>query len=1256
MAEGTIDTGAIISCMSEDQMHATPHYVSSRPVMGTLKGATGVSLEPVMAVTYHIGIEGQYFIHEFVVCKNLVKPLLIGLDFIAKHCIGIAWHGPYQMTLQLPEGENINCVLKAHEQQVFPNKTINVPPRNLAVITVRAEPMPIHQMVYALFRPSEWMKQYPYLSIQEVAVELSEEAPLTFCIPVINHSHERFVLSSRYSIGDLSIITDEVYTVRDVEENVNVVHTEENEESRSRSSSKSGRRFIISPADVRLTRKTDLQDATVTEEIKTQFSQLCSEYETIFSKGPGDLGCTPLIKMDIETGDNPPISQRPYNLPLKHVDWVAQEIQTLEEAGIIERSVSPWASPIVIVPKKAAPGQPPKKRMCVDYRALNKALPKVTKAFSKAKGILTLVPIPKVDEIYAKLQGSQIYSAVDVRSGYYHIELTEDAKPKSAFVISGPHGGKWQFKRVPFGLTQAPAYFQQLVNEVLHGLPFAFGYIDDILIFSATPEQHIDHLRAVFERFRRADLKLSWDKCSFLKRHVQYLGHLISGQGIEPVKEKLSALQEMVEPRTVTEVRKFLGFVGYYRKFIPRFADIARALTNLTKKDNEFVWTKACQVSFEYLKELLLKEPILRYPDPAKPYILFTDASKYAWAGVLTQEYQDPTVNKHKMITHPIAYVSGMMHGPQLGWAALVKEAYAIYMSCRKLQYYLQDSEIILKSDHLPLKNFLIRNTCNAKVNNWAVELSQLKIEFQHVKGIKNTLADTLSRLVKMDPDIKLDIEDLDRTFGETAFEVCSNVHIHAVDLEEGTENTELQVSIVPSISSLDEAIPADPSVRWNVSIEELKKIQNEDKFCANVVNRLRNGKLPVGEPYYMEDEILHRHVHDYKQRFDVIVIPRDMASIILNLAHDQLGHNGSARTYMIVKRHYYWKGIKADCTRYVKSCDVCREHNIVAARYIKGHFEIPKAPMDFISMDLIGPFQNTPSGNQYALTVICMLTGFVMSEPIPDKTPGEVINAYFNRVYTMFGGSRKIISDNGSEFKNKLFTLVAKAIGVEYKNYSPPYHPQSNGRIEGFHAFLKACLAKHLSPQYPWDKLLYRCCAAYNFLPNEHSRESPFFLMFWRDPRLPLSELMKPQIRYLGNDQTLIDLEAMNTCIYFAACNLQKAREHIKQNTKGLQHIEPHDLVYLKNHVRTPFEPRYVGEFRVVTIKGNTVHIQPKEGGPVRTAHISHLKKILPVDAVIQHLPHPDQFGRKAKLAFHPDDVPDLHWQITDDLHVNWT
>ena len=162
--------------------------------------------------------------------------------------------------------------------------------------------------------------------------------------------------------------------------------------------------------------------------------------------------------------------------------------------------------------------------MCVDYRMLNSLLPKVEKAHTKAKGVLTLVPIPKIDEIYAKLEGFTVYSTFDMRSGYYHLELTTESQPKSAFVVGGPKGGKWEFKRCPFGLTQVPAYFQALVNQVLEGLNFAFGYLDDILIFSPDMEQHLEHVRALFECLRVADLKLTKRKCSFLKAHVQYLG------------------------------------------------------------------------------------------------------------------------------------------------------------------------------------------------------------------------------------------------------------------------------------------------------------------------------------------------------------------------------------------------------------------------------------------------------------------------------------------------------------------------------------------------------------------------------------------------------------------------------------------------------------------------------------------------------------------------------------------------------------
>ena len=213
--------------------------------------------------------------------------------------------------------------------------------------------------------------------------------------------------------------------------------------------------------------------------------------------------------------------------------------------------------------------------------------------------------------------------------------LSEKSRPKSAFVSSF---GKWEFKRCPFGLAQAPAYFQRLVNEVLSGLTFTFGYLDDILVYSPDMETHLEHLRKLFMKLREADLKLKEVKCNFLKKHIQYLGHIVLGKGITPMPEKLACIKEMPPPKTPKEVKQFLGLIGYYQKFIPRFSDLARPLNALTRKDVPFEWTPICQESFKLLKTSLMTEPILTYPDPNLPYVLFTDASKYAWACVLMQE------------------------------------------------------------------------------------------------------------------------------------------------------------------------------------------------------------------------------------------------------------------------------------------------------------------------------------------------------------------------------------------------------------------------------------------------------------------------------------------------------------------------------------------------------------------------------------------------------------------------------------------
>ena len=270
---------------------------------------------------------------------------------------------------------------------------------------------------------------------------------------------------------------------------------------------------------------------------------------------------------------------------MKHYEWVQREIETLERAGIIERSISLWASPVVIVPKKSAPGEPPRRRMCVDYRRINKLQPEVTKA-DREKGCISLIPLPKIDELYAKLKGHKVFSSLDLRSGYYHIGLSESAKPKSSFVLSSL--GKYQFNRVPFSLAQAPAYFQKLISDVLKGCNLAMGYLDDIIIYSRSEKEHLEE---IFRRLKAAGLKLKLEKCCFFKKHIQYLGHLISAEGIQPLPEKLESIAKMPAPRNPKEMKQFLGLVGYYRKFVPRFVDVSRVLTHLTKKDVEFKWT-----------------------------------------------------------------------------------------------------------------------------------------------------------------------------------------------------------------------------------------------------------------------------------------------------------------------------------------------------------------------------------------------------------------------------------------------------------------------------------------------------------------------------------------------------------------------------------------------------------------------------------------------------------------------------------------
>ena len=618
-----IDTGASRSFIREDYFRKLQN-AKLMPMMRNIRirSATGRDLQTLGRTLIQFKLGVTTYTSEFIVCKNLRRPAILGIDFLRKNRIGTTWTEEGKFALQKGDDilvESIEVFFEDTYPKLRAIKCLDIQARSIIVITTKADFQVQDQGKIFEVKPTEdFMINHPNLItlpiIHKTDTENRENVP--YLLINLSNDDEHILKGEEIAIMEELMINSEQIQKEgnssgskeqlktDLKVRKSEIHFEEeinylNEEIviKPCDSDEEGeieKKFITSPADVETQRKVKLQDAHVTEIDKARFKCLCNEFEDIFSKSSEDIGHTPLVTMDIDTGDNPPMCQKPYSLPLKHVEWVQKELEILERAGVIQRSMSPWASPIVIVPKKTEPGEPPRRRMCVDYRMLNSLLPPVSKAHSKAKGIITLVPLPKIDEIYAQLQGSKVFSALDMRSGYFHIELSEEAKPKTAFVPGGPHGAKYQFNRCPFGLSQAPAYFQRLVHEVLRGLPFAFGYLDDILIFSSGIETHLEHLRKVFLRLREAKLKLKASKCSFFKKHIQYLGHLVSGDGIEPLPEKLEAVENMPPPRTPKEVRQFLGLVGYYRKFVPKFADIARPLTNLTKQDVKFEWSEKC--------------------------------------------------------------------------------------------------------------------------------------------------------------------------------------------------------------------------------------------------------------------------------------------------------------------------------------------------------------------------------------------------------------------------------------------------------------------------------------------------------------------------------------------------------------------------------------------------------------------------------------------------------------------------------------
>ena len=461
----------------------------------------------------------------------------------------------------------------------------------------------------------------------------------------------------------------------------------------------------------------------------------------------------------------------------------------------------------------------------------------------------------------------------------------------------------------------------------------------------------------------------------------------------------------------------------------------------------KFEWTSACQKSFELLKEALCGEPVLKYADTSKPYTLYTDASKYGWAGVLTQPHTTTIDGKSNTTDHPVAFVSGLFRGSQLNWAALTKEAFAIYMSVKKLSFYLTDVQILLRSNHKLLVKFLLKNTLNSKVNNWAMELEAFNIQFDYIKGSNNILADTLSHLIAIDPDTPTTPEEPGYEFGYTIFEEFPKVQTKTYEVNEVIVGTDKE--IIRNDPELQNSLQC---IENPIASQRLRKLQQQDTNIEILKHKLQNNRLD--KEYYSldENELLMRKVIDGGHEFHAIYLPSVLIFQVLRTAHDDLGHNGFPRTYAAIKRVFFWKGMKEDIRKHCKTCATCQLHKLENVKFERKIFKPSLQPMDFICMDLIGEFHPpTSHGHHYALTAVCMLTGFTWCAPLKTKTAEDVVKAYMDHIYSNFGGSIKILMDNGTEFKNKLFKEVVEKLGTNFLFIHPLTDHKVMGKLKDF-------------------------------------------------------------------------------------------------------------------------------------------------------------------------------------------------------------
>lgn len=968
-----------------------------------------------------------------------------------------------------------------------------------------------------------------------------------------------------------------------------------------------------------------IRTSHMNEEEKREILRLCYVYRDLFYSENIPLTFTHAVKHELRLTDDTPIFVRSYRQPPQQRNEIKNQVDNLLKQGIIRESVSPWSCPVHIVPKKPDASGKVKWRLVIDYRRLNDRI------------VEDKYPLPNIHDILDRLGRAQYFSTLDLASGYHQVEMHPRDIEKTAFSTERGH---YEFLRMPFGLKNAPSTFQRLMDHILRGLDNVFTYLDDVIIISTSLQEHIERLKQVFERFKLHNLKIQLDKSEFLQKHVHFLGHELTADGLKPNKDKINAVLKFPLPKTQKEIKGFLGLVGYYRKFIKDFAKLTKPMTICLKKNHKVIHSPEFLDAFEKCKQILTNDPILQYPDFDQEFILTTDASDVALGAVLSQG----SVGSDK----PVAYASRTLSDTETRYSTIEKELLAIVWAVKYFRPYLYGRKFTIYTDHRPLTWLMSLKDPSSKLTRWRLKLAEYDYKVIYKKGNQNTNADALSRAKIFHNSI----ESLAVNFDDNEDDDIINRIFENVRGEAENNQTE---SVPPSQTEAESdsmsIVSADPNqlvstnhtqpdnenrgipILEDAIDRQLKQfhIRSTPGSTYRVDNRSTNSRIIIKDVFIpinnteqeiirflrdhtIADRIFHCYFHNEElyhafsrvyttvfnergpklfkctSRVTLVEAKQEQQEIIKKYHEGKTVHRGIQETYKQIHRNYHWPNMLLSIQVYVNSCDTC-----LKAKYERNPLrpplvltETPTKPMQHLFMDLYS------TGGATFLTIIDNFSKYAQAIPLSATSSVHVAEALLH-VFSILGLPLKITTDSDSKFENDVIKEICASHNINI-HFTTPYNPNSNSPIERFHSTIAEIvrIQRMTNKEDTIQMIMKYSVIAYNNAIHSTTGYTPHELLFGHTASRNPLELFYPREFY--QDYVLkhrVHAEAVQECV---AAHMSKDKEQViaKRNQDAEEiKFKVGETVYkqvAKTARNDKTKPVFKGPYRIIHLHPNNV------------------------------------------------------------------